>query len=174
MITAARLSAGSFSRRLSSVVLPAPRKPVSTVNGIGAGGVRGRGAAGSLIAWWTLRPAFPRSSAWRRASRAVLGLAPLLSSAAGAAAGLVSAEAGVKLPTLGSLIDGVRLKPADAFAVAGFAAGFAAAVAVSGFAAGFASGAVRATAVPRFSFALRRLASPVASLAQPGPHRDWN
>ena len=33
-------SAGSFSRRLSSVVLPAPRKPVSTVKAIGSGGRR--------------------------------------------------------------------------------------------------------------------------------------
>ena len=40
MMTAVSASAGSFSSRLSSVVLPAPRKPVSTVSGIGAGGWR--------------------------------------------------------------------------------------------------------------------------------------
>src|SRR5262249_59734915 len=35
MTTAVSVSAGSLSRRLSSVVLPAPRKPVSTLYGIG-------------------------------------------------------------------------------------------------------------------------------------------
>ena len=35
MMTAVSASAGSFSSRLSSVVLPAPRKPVSTETGIG-------------------------------------------------------------------------------------------------------------------------------------------
>ena len=40
MMTAVSASAGSFSRRLSSVVLPAPRKPVSTVSGMGSGGRR--------------------------------------------------------------------------------------------------------------------------------------
>ena len=40
MMTAVSASAGSFSRRLSSVVLPAPRKPVSTVSGIGSAGRR--------------------------------------------------------------------------------------------------------------------------------------
>ena len=38
MMTAVPASAGSCSSRLSSVVLPAPRKPVSTVSGIGAAG----------------------------------------------------------------------------------------------------------------------------------------
>ena len=57
---------------------------------------------------------------------AVFGFAALLASPeAGAAVGLVSAEAGAKVPTLGDVIDGVRLKPpADAFALAGFAPAF--------------------------------------------------
>src|ERR1019366_10115443 len=40
MMTAVWLSASSLSRRLSSVVLPAPRKPVRTVSGSGSGGRR--------------------------------------------------------------------------------------------------------------------------------------
>ena len=43
MMTAVSASAGSRSSRLSSVVLPAPRKPVSSVSGIGAGGRLRRG-----------------------------------------------------------------------------------------------------------------------------------
>ena len=50
MMTAVSASAGSFSRRLSSVVLPAPRKPVSTVSGIGRRRpARGRRCPASLI-----------------------------------------------------------------------------------------------------------------------------
>src|ERR1700693_1942708 len=40
MMTAVWLSVSSLSRRLSSVVLPAPRKPVRTVSGSGSGGRR--------------------------------------------------------------------------------------------------------------------------------------
>ncbi len=38
MMTAVSARAGSFRSRLRSVVFPAPRKPVSTVSGIGVGG----------------------------------------------------------------------------------------------------------------------------------------
>src|ERR1017187_3980336 len=63
MMTAVLASALSLSRRLSNVVLPAPRKPVRTVSGSGSSGRRRSGLwPASLIralSFWIESPRWP-------------------------------------------------------------------------------------------------------------------